>query len=158
MSKINLAEVGICIATVLIIYSFPRVTKAVPSALVALVAMTALAAVLNLDLRLIADENGGVPKGFPEILIGNLSSVDSSHLAVVFKFGLMLAALGAIDSLLTSVVADKMTRTRHKSNQELIGQGLGNMTSACIGGLPGAGATMRTVVNANAGGQTRYPV
>ena len=155
MSKINLAEVGICIATVLIIYLFPRVTKAVPSALVALVAMTALAAVLNLDLRLIADENGGVPKGFPEILIGNLSSVDSAHLAVVFKFGLMLAALGAIDSLLTSVVADKMTRTRHKSNQELIGQGLGNMTSACIGGLPGAGATMRTVVNANAGGRNK---
>ena len=122
VSKINLAEVGICIATVLIIYLFPRVTKAVPSALVALVAMTALAAVLNLDLRLIADENGGVPKGFPEILIGNLSSVDSSHLGVVLKFGLMLAALGAIDSLLTSVVADKMTRTRHKSNQELIGQ------------------------------------
>ena len=155
VSKINLAEVGICIATVLIIYLFPRVTKAVPSALVALVAMTALAAVLNLDLRLIADENGGVPKGFPEILIGNLSSVDSAHLAVVFKFGLMLAALGAIDSLLTSVVADKMTRTRHKSNQELIGQGLGNMTSACIGGLPGAGATMRTVVNANAGGRNK---
>ena len=155
VSKINLAEVGICIATVLIIYLFPRVTKAVPSALVALVAMTALAAVLNLDLRLIADENGGVPKGFPEILIGNLSSVDSSHLAVVLKFGLMLAALGAIDSLLTSVVADKMTRTRHKSNQELIGQGLGNMTSACIGGLPGAGATMRTVVNANAGGRNK---
>ena len=155
VSKINLAEVGICIATVLIIYLFPRVTKAVPSALVALVAMTALAAVLNLDLRLIADENGGVPKGFPEILIGNLSSVDSAHLAVVLKFGLMLAALGAIDSLLTSVVADKMTRTRHKSNQELIGQGLGNMTSACIGGLPGAGATMRTVVNANAGGRNK---
>ena len=155
VSKINLAEVGICIATVLIIYLFPRVTKAVPSALVALVAMTALAAVLSLDLRLIADENGGVPKGFPEILIGNLSSVDSAHLAVVFKFGLMLAALGAIDSLLTSVVADKMTRTRHKSNQELIGQGLGNMTSACIGGLPGAGATMRTVVNANAGGRNK---
>ena len=155
VSKINLAEVGICIATVLIIYLFPRVTKAVPSALVALVAMTALAAVLDLDLRLIADENGGVPKGFPEILIGNLSSVDSAHLAVVLKFGLMLAALGAIDSLLTSVVADKMTRTRHKSNQELIGQGLGNMTSACIGGLPGAGATMRTVVNANAGGRNK---
>lgn len=155
VSKINLAEVGICIATVLIIYLFPRVTKAVPSALVALVAMTALAAVLNLDLRLIADENGGVPKGFPEILIGNLSSVDSAHIAVVLKFGLMLAALGAIDSLLTSVVADKMTRTRHKSNQELIGQGLGNMTSACIGGLPGAGATMRTVVNANAGGRNK---
>ena len=155
VSKINLAEVGICIATVLIIYLFPRVTKAVPSALVALVAMTALAAVLDLDLRLIADENGGVPKGFPEILIGNLSSVDSAHLAVVLKFGLMLAALGAIDSLLTSVVADKMTRTRHKSNQELIGQGLANMTSACIGGLPGAGATMRTVVNANAGGRNK---
>tara|TARA_A100001037_G_scaffold209707_1_gene187904 strand:- start:142 stop:1851 length:1710 start_codon:yes stop_codon:yes gene_type:complete len=163
VSKINLAEVGICIATVLIVYLFPRVTKAVPSALVALVAMTAVAALLieyqGLDLRLIASEKHGdkhgVPEGFPELLLGYLSFLDSAHYIAVLKFGLMLAALGAIDSLLTSVVADKMTRTRHKSNQELIGQGLGNMTSACIGGLPGAGATMRTVVNANAGGRNK---
>jgi len=67
---------------------------------------------------------------------------------------LTLAALGAIDSLLTSVVADNMTKTKHGSNKELIGQGLGNMLTGLIGGIPGAGATMRTVVNINAGGTT----
>ncbi len=65
-----------------------------------------------------------------------------------------LALLGSIDSLLTSLVADSITRTRHNSNRELIGQGIGNMASALIGGLPGAGATMRTVVNVRAGGRT----
>ena len=63
--------------------------------------------------------------------------------------------LGAIDSLLTSVVADNMTKTRHKPNKELIGQGIGNAVAAIFGGIPGAGATIRTVVNINAGGKTR---
>jgi len=70
----------------------------------------------------------------------------------VFGYALTLAALGAIDSLLTALVADNMTRTRHDSNRELIGQGIGNMGAALIGGLPGAGATMRTVINIKSGG------
>jgi SulP family sulfate permease len=68
---------------------------------------------------------------------------------------LTLALLGAIDSLLTSVVADNMTKTKHKPNKELIGQGIGNSMAALFGGLPGAGATIRTVVNINSGGKTR---
>ena len=68
---------------------------------------------------------------------------------------LTLAALGAIDSLLTSVVADNMTKTQHDSNKELIGQGIGNAVAGMIGGLPGAGATMRTVVNIRSGGRTK---
>jgi SulP family sulfate permease len=67
----------------------------------------------------------------------------------------ILALLGSIDSLLTSLVADSVTRTRHRSNRELIGQGIGNMFAGLVGGLPGAGATMRTVVNVRAGGRTR---
>ena len=63
--------------------------------------------------------------------------------------------LGAIDSLLTSLVADNMTRTRHDSNKELLGQGIGNAVAGFIGGIPGAGATMRTVVNIRTGGRTR---
>jgi MFS superfamily sulfate permease-like transporter len=69
---------------------------------------------------------------------------------------LTLALLGAIDSLLTSVVADNMTKTKHKPNKELIGQGIGNSIAALFGGIPGAGATIRTVVNINAGGKTRF--
>ena len=66
-----------------------------------------------------------------------------------------LALLGAVDSLLTSLIADSMTRTRHNPNQELIGQGLGNIAAGLVGGLPGAGATVGTVVNIRAGGSTR---
>ena len=68
---------------------------------------------------------------------------------------LSLAALGAIDSLLTSIVADNMTKTKHKPNQELVGQGIGNSIAAIFGGIPGAGATIRTVVNIQSGGKTK---
>ena len=74
---------------------------------------------------------------------------------VIVEYAITLAALGAIDSLLTSVVADNMTKIKHDSNRELIGQGIGNMAAAFIGGLPGAGATMRTVINIQSGGKTR---
>jgi SulP family sulfate permease len=73
----------------------------------------------------------------------------------ISEYAITLAALGAIDALLTSVVADNMSKTRHDSNKELIGQGIGNMGAGLIGGLPGAGATMRTVININSGGKTR---
>ena len=81
-----------------------------------------------------------------------------NKLKVTYKhilLSLTLAFLGAIDSLLTSVVSDNMTKTVHKPNKELIGQGIGNSIGAIFGGLPGAGATIRTVVNINAGGKTR---
>src|SRR5690606_3959906 len=68
---------------------------------------------------------------------------------------LTLAFLGAIDSLLTSIVADNMTKTKHDSNKELIGQGIGNSIAAIFGGIPGAGATIRTVVNIQSGGKTK---
>jgi SulP family sulfate permease len=76
-------------------------------------------------------------------------------MGLVFLPAITLAGLGSIDTLLTSVVADNITRTKHKSNKELIGQGIGNMASSLFGGIPGAGATMRTVVNVRSGGTTR---
>lgn len=72
---------------------------------------------------------------------------DFNEVVIIFEFALTLAFLGAIDSLLTLIVADNLTKTKHDSNQELIGQGIGNMVSGLLGGLPGAGATMRTVIN-----------
>ena len=72
----------------------------------------------------------------------------------MLRDGLLLATLGAIDSLLTSLVADSMTKTHHHSDRELVGQGIGNVVAGFVGGLPGAGATMRTMVNINAGGKT----
>ncbi len=139
------------IGTIAVIYLFPKVTKALPSTLVALVGMTLISTIFKLDVPTIGD----IPRGLPALMLGNLDQIGTEQIATVLKFGAMLAALGAIDSLLTSVIADNITKTRHNSSRELIGQGIGNMVSACFGGLPGAGATMRTVVNINAGGRTR---
>ncbi len=94
---------------------------------------------------------GNIPTGFP---IPHLPIFEIGLIAGMVKSAIILAALGAIDSLLTSLVADSMTRTYHESNRELIGQGIGNTIAGLFGGLPGAGATMRTVVNIRAGGVT----
>jgi len=94
---------------------------------------------------------GEIPTGFPEF---TLPTFDAALILKMIASGLTLAGLGAIDSLLTSLVADNVTRTQHKSDRELIGQGIGNTIAGFFGGLPGAGATMRTVVNVNAGGRT----
>lgn len=94
---------------------------------------------------------GEIPTGFPELM---LPVIDTSLALDMLGSALTLAGLGAIDSLLTSLVADNITRTQHKSDRELIGQGIGNTVAGLFGGLPGAGATMRTVVNAQAGGRT----
>lgn len=95
---------------------------------------------------------GVIPTGLPEFIMPSFSN---DTLLIVLEAALILAILGAIDSLLTSLVADNMTRTRHRSNRELVGQGLGNVAAGFFGGIPGAGATMRTVVNIRTGGVTK---
>ncbi len=137
--------------TVAVYYVFPKITKAIPSALVALIVATLVAYFGQMDVPLI----GEIPSGLPSLKIGGLFSVDPSFLSMIVEYAIVLAVLGSIDSLLTSVIADNMTKTKHNSNRELIGQGIGNMMAAVIGGIPGAGATKGTVVNINAGGRTR---
>jgi SulP family sulfate permease len=151
LTSINWAAVGLGMLTVLIFYLFPRITKAVPSALVALIAGTLTSVLLGANVPVIGD----IPSGLPPLQISELLSVGSEHYLIVLEYALVLAVLGSIDSLLTSVIADNITKTKHNSNRELIGQGIGNMAAALIGGLPGAGATKGTVVNINAGGKTR---
>jgi len=136
---------ALTIATVFILLRF---TKTVPSSLVALVALTALAALLKLDVAVI----GEIPSGLPRLV---MPSLDFQRLPALLVAAIQLALLGAIDSLLTALVADNLTRTQHDSNRELVGQGLGNIAAGLIGGIPGAGATMRTVVNVEAGGRSR---
>jgi len=149
--NINMQAVMLAIATIAIIYLFPKLTKKVPAALVALIGLTVLSTLMGFTVPVIGD----IPKGLPAVHINTLLGMDWRHPMVIIIPALTLAALGAIDSLLTSVVADNMTKTKHNSNRELIGQGIGNMGAGIIGGLPGAGATMRTVVNINAGGRGR---
>jgi SulP family sulfate permease len=93
--------------------------------------------------------------GLPSLKASSLLGLHFSDIGFILLPAITLAGLGSIDSLLTSVVADNITRTKHNSNKELIGQGIGNTIGAIFGGIPGAGATIRTVVNINAGGKTR---
>jgi len=151
LAAINWAAVGIGLLTVLVFYLFPRITKAVPSALVALIVGTLASLLLRLDVPVIGD----IPSGLPALTIGEMFNVAPADYLIVIEYALILAMLGSIDSLLTSVIADNITKTKHNSNRELIGQGIGNMAAALIGGIPGAGATKGTVVNINAGGRTR---
>ena len=150
VTSMNVQAVVLALGTVAIIYLFPRVTKKVPSTLVALITLSIASTLLGLQVPIIGD----IPQGLPDVHIDTLLSMDWHHPMVIVIPALTLAALGAIDSLLTSVVADNMTKTQHNSNKELIGQGIGNTVAGLIGGLPGAGATMRTVVNINAGGRS----
>ncbi len=147
----NLQALGLGALTVIIYFVFPKITKAIPSALVALVVATLVSYFLKCDVPIIGD----IPSGLPTIQVGKVLSVDSSAYSLILEYALVLAVLGSIDSLLTSVIADNMTKTKHNSNRELIGQGIGNMIAAVIGGIPGAGATKGTVVNINSGGRTR---
>ncbi len=158
IGQINWFSVIVAGATIFIIYTFPKLTKVVPGSLAALIVISGVVFFfLSGQVSVINDSTpGGVPVGLPEVHLGFFSVfADTSHLMMIFEFAFTLAALGAIDSLLTSVVADNITKTRHNSNQELVGQGIGNMAAAFIGGLPGAGATMRTVINIQTGGRTR---
>ena len=149
--SLNWAAIGLGGLTVLIYYLFPKVTKVVPSALVALIFSSLLAFFLKVDVPLIGD----IPQGLPELQLGGLFPIDPDAYLLILEYALVLAVLGSIDSLLTSVIADNITKTKHESNRELIGQGIGNMAAALVGGIPGAGATKGTVVNINSGGRTR---
>lgn len=154
---INVYSVGVALITILIIYGFPRITKKVPSTLVALL-FVSVAVYFGLPEGTVLKINseGAIPTGLPDLELGFIEVFSNfSHMVIVLEYAFTLAALGAIDSLLTSVVADNMTKTKHNSDQELIGQGIGNIGAALIGGLPGAGATMRTVININTGGKTK---
>ena len=151
IQNISWVELMLALGTILIIYGFKRITKVVPSTLVALILMSGIADLSGIDYRTIEK----IPGGFPLPNFEIFSSLSLDDLAPYIFSAITLAILGAIDSLLTSVVADNMTRTKHNPNRELVGQGIGNSVAALFGGIPGAGATIRTVVNINAGGKTR---
>ncbi len=151
LQNINWLELILALGTIIIIYGFKRITTVVPSTLVALIVMSGIAVGFGLNYRPIEE----IPSGLP---IPNLEIFTEFNLGSLTPYiftALTLALLGAIDSLLTSVVADNMTKTKHKPNKELVGQGIGNSIAAIFGGIPGAGATIRTVVNINSGGKTK---
>ena len=151
LNNINWLELLLAFFTILIIYGFKKITTKVPSTLVALIVVSAIAIGFGLDYRPIPE----IPSGLPEFKTEIFSGFSLGNITPYFFTALTLALLGAIDSLLTSVVADNMTKTKHKPNKELLGQGIGNSVAALFGGIPGAGATIRTVINIKSGGKTK---
>lgn len=156
--KIDWDAVILSVVAITLVYLAPRIIKKVPGTLIALLAVSFLGFFFfRGDVTIISDASGGrMPGGFPSLHPELFSPLlDASNWRLILGYALTLSALGAIDTLLTSIVADNITKTRHNSNQELVGQGIGNVAAAFIAGLPGAGATMRTVINANSGGKTK---
>lgn len=151
LQNINWLELLLALGTVFIIYGFKRITTVVPSTLVALVVMSGIAIGFGLSYKPIEE----IPSGLPVLQLEIFTKFKLTTITPYIFTGLTLALLGAIDSLLTSIVADNMTKTKHNPNKELIGQGIGNSIAAVFGGIPGAGATIRTVVNIDSGGKTK---
>lgn len=154
VSTLDPAEVALGMFSLAVLFLMPKQFKRwVPPQLLVLVAGTILALTVfaNADLRLI----GEIPTGLPRL---QLPMFSADQLRVMLVDGLVLGMLGCIDALLTAMIADSITRTQSDPNKELIGQGIGNLMSGLFGGMPGAGATMGTVVNIQAGGAQRCRV
>ncbi|MEX2445126.1 MAG: SulP family inorganic anion transporter [Alkalispirochaeta sp.] len=152
LASVELREVLLAAVSLLLLFAVPRrFRRIVPPPLLAVVVGTVIAVIALPEggYRAI----GAIPVGLPEIVWPRFTV---GRITQVLIDGGILAVLGAIDSLLTAMIADSLTRERHDSNRELIGQGLGNLFSGLFGGLPGAGATMGTVVNIQSG--ARSPV
>lgn len=135
------------VSLAIVLFLPARIGRLLPAPLLAL----AVGSVLVTWVLTSAPVLGPIPQGFPT---PHLPAFTLEALPDMIKSALVLAFLGSIDSLLTSLIADNVTHTYHDSNRELIGQGIGNTVAGIMGAIPGAGATMRTVVNARAGGRT----
>jgi SulP family sulfate permease len=160
------ASIVVGVVTILAMLVSERLIRAIPAALIGLVAGIAtyfvIGSVADPDLIRLQDNPliiGPIPSGLPTpkqafAFVRLISVIPMEKLAVLAVPGVTLGILAAIDTLLTSVVSDMVTKTKHNSNKELVGQGIGNLTSAMFGGLPAAGSTIVTMVNVNAGGRT----
>ncbi|NQY86136.1 MAG: SulP family inorganic anion transporter [Colwellia sp.] len=146
----NIFASALGIVTLLLMIYWPKKwTKVIPAPLFALLALTLISSAFFSQQGIAVI--GKIPTGFPSLL---LPSFSLETLYQISYFAFLLAVLGAIDSLLTSMVADTMTESHHNSDKELIGQGIANTIAGFFGALPGAGATMRTAINIRAGGKT----
>jgi len=149
-TSIKIEEAALALLTIAILYFLPsKVKRYLPPQLVALIVCTVIAILFlkSYDIRLI----GEIPTGLPQL---QLPVFSAQQWQVMLLNAMVLGLLGCIDALLTSVIADSLTQKQHNSNKELIGQGIGNMMSGLFGGLPGAGATMGTVVSIQAGARS----
>ncbi len=143
--------IAVALSTVLIVTFGPRITTKVPSPFVALIATTALVQLAGLPLETIGSRFGGIDASFPHPHWPSISLRDLTQLVAP---AFTIAMLGGIESLLSAVVADGMMGTRHRSNMELVAQGVANVVTPLFGGIPATGAIARTATNIKAGGRT----
>ena len=148
IDAIDPRSIAFAAATLALVVFWPeRLSRILPSPLVALILGTGTAYLFFSDIPAI----GSIPSALPSLI---LPEITLNQLGPMLQSAFILALLGSIDSLLTSLVSDSLTKSRHNSDRELIGQGIGNLAAGMLGAIPGAGATMRTVVNIRAGGRT----
>jgi len=144
--NINFDAFIIASLTIGIMFFTPnKISKFIPPPLIALAVITPISIYFSFDVETI----GAIPSTLPSVVI---PSFNLDNYTVIITLAFTLAVLGTIDTLLTSIVADSITGTKHKPNKELIGQGIGNSLCSLVGAIPGAGATMRTVINVKSGG------
>jgi SulP family sulfate permease len=150
MGQVASFQAGLVVGAVALAIMFlaPRITKAIPASLLALAGGTAAMYLLHLEVPTI----GAIPTGLPPF---NLPGLGWESLAAAVSPALTLAMLGSIESLLSAMIVDDLTQTRHDSNRELIGQGVANLVAPLFGGIAGTGAIVRSVVNVRSGGRTR---
>ncbi|MCO6401389.1 MAG: STAS domain-containing protein [Verrucomicrobia bacterium] len=151
ISTINPHSVGLAAAAFAIILFWPRVTRRVPGSLIAILILTPLVIALDLPVETIRSRFGSVPTVLPA---PSLPDIDWRQLPRLFQPAFAIAMLGGIESLLSAVVADGMTGRRHRSNTELVAQGIANVASPLFLGIPATGAIARTATNIRNGGQT----
>lgn len=149
LGSADLHSIILGVITLLIVFFTPKkIAKFLPPPLIALILGTVIAIVYNFDVKTI----GEIPRNFPAFV---LPTFKLSEIEIIIPIALTLAVVGSIDTLLTSLVADSLTKTKHKSDKELIGQGIGNIVASVFGGLVSCGAMMRTAVNIKSGGRTK---
>jgi sulfate permease, SulP family len=148
---VNQYAVALSIATLLILMLWPRVSHKVPAPFVALILTTVAAYLLHLPVETIGSRFGEIRAGFPSMSLPSISLAEGRQLVGP---ALAIAALGAVESLLSAVVGDGMIGGRHRSNMELVAQGVANVVAPLFGGIPATGAIARTATNVKSGGRT----
>jgi sulfate permease, SulP family len=134
-----------------VILLWPRLTKRVPGSIVALLLSTVVVACFHLPIETIGSKFGGIPQGFPHFA---LPAFQAAHILPLLPSAFTVALLAAVESLLSAVVADGMSGDHHKSNVELVAQGVANIVSPLFGGIPATGAIARTATNIRSGALT----
>jgi sulfate permease, SulP family len=140
-------------ATLAVVYLFPRVTKSIPSPLVAIVLMTMTAIVLNLDIRRVGDI-GEITRSLPTLHLPQIP-VTLETLWIILPYSLTLAIVGLLESLLTAALLDDLTHTKSSRNRETRGQGIANLVTGCLGGMAGCGMVGQSIINVRSKGRGR---